>query len=218
MPTSRRNSSNMDVSGTLITLVGSGTNTQTMPSSSQTLVGRTSTDTLTNKTLTTPTITVPVIAATDWTNANHTHRGASTGGKLPIYVTYIFGDQNIATTATSALPFAGAVNTLQSVNFGGTITQIPAAANGSFVSLLIHTGTARTGGTATARFNLASSTLTNLGAVIDGTNTRIMTAAQALDIDTFTSGQLLGCDIVTASFTPGGAVEMVVYMTVAYYI
>lgn len=38
--------------GAAVTFTGSGTNTQTMPSSSQTLVGRTSTDTLTNKTTT----------------------------------------------------------------------------------------------------------------------------------------------------------------------
>lgn len=49
----------LTTTGADITLTGSGTNTQTMPSTSQTLVGRTSTDTLTNKTLTAPVINSP---------------------------------------------------------------------------------------------------------------------------------------------------------------
>lgn len=45
--------------GANITITGSGSNTHTFPSSSDTLVGRDSTDTLTNKTLTSPTINTP---------------------------------------------------------------------------------------------------------------------------------------------------------------
>ena len=53
------------VTGADITLTGSGTNTMTFPSSSQTLIGRTSTDTLTNKTLTSPVINSPTGIDTD---------------------------------------------------------------------------------------------------------------------------------------------------------
>ena len=55
----------------------SNTGTLTLPTSTDTLVGRATTDTLTNKTLTTPTI-----SATGFTNAQHAHTGASSGGQL----------------------------------------------------------------------------------------------------------------------------------------
>jgi len=53
------------------------TGTLTLPTSTDTLVGRATTDTLTNKTLTTPTI-----SSTGFTNAQHAHTGASSGGQL----------------------------------------------------------------------------------------------------------------------------------------
>ena len=49
--------------GADITLTGSGSNTMTFPSSAQTLVGLTSTDTLTNKTLTSQTLSAGTAAA-----------------------------------------------------------------------------------------------------------------------------------------------------------
>ena len=55
----------------------SNTGTLTLPTSTDTLVGRATTDTLTNKTLTTPTI-----SSTGFTNAQHAHTGASSGGQL----------------------------------------------------------------------------------------------------------------------------------------
>ena len=54
--------------------------TYTLQDSSDTLVGRATTDTLTNKTLTTPTITTPVIAS--FASATHTHQDAAGGGTL----------------------------------------------------------------------------------------------------------------------------------------
>lgn len=46
--------------GADMTMTGSGTNTYTYPAATDTLVGRASTDTMTNKTLTAPTISDPV--------------------------------------------------------------------------------------------------------------------------------------------------------------
>jgi len=51
--------------------------TVTFPSTTDTLVARATTDTLTNKTLTTPTI-----AATGWANATHAHAAANSGGQV----------------------------------------------------------------------------------------------------------------------------------------
>lgn len=56
-------------------VVGGGT--LTWPTSSDTMVGLATTDSLSNKTLVTPTI-----AAAGWSNANHTHVGATTGGVI----------------------------------------------------------------------------------------------------------------------------------------
>lgn len=53
----------------------SNTGTLTLPTSTDTLVGRATTDTLTNKTLTTPTIA-------SFTNATHTHQSSAGGGQL----------------------------------------------------------------------------------------------------------------------------------------
>jgi hypothetical protein len=60
---------------TIATITNTGT--LTLPTSTDTLVGRNTTDTLTNKTLTTPTI-----VAAGFTNMQHAHDAASTGGQL----------------------------------------------------------------------------------------------------------------------------------------
>ena len=51
----------LTATGADITLTGSGSNVYTFPTASDTLVGRDSTDTLTNKTLTSPTLTTPAL-------------------------------------------------------------------------------------------------------------------------------------------------------------
>jgi hypothetical protein len=58
----------------------SNTGTLTLPTSTDTLVGRATTDTLTNKTLTSPTLTTPTIAS--FANATHTHAAAASGGTI----------------------------------------------------------------------------------------------------------------------------------------
>lgn len=69
------NSRTFTVSGSNVTIGGSGSNVYTFPAATDTLVGRVSTDTLTNKTLTTPTVA-------DLTNMSHDHQSASGGGAI----------------------------------------------------------------------------------------------------------------------------------------
>lgn len=83
------------------------TRTLTVPNANTTIVGTDTTQTLTNKTLTTPTI-----SSTGFTNAQHAHTGATSGGQLnattalnatgtPSVTTYLRGDNTWATVATS---------------------------------------------------------------------------------------------------------------------
>ena len=68
--------------------------TVTFPNTTDTLVARATTDTLTNKTLTTPTI-----AATGWANATHTHTAASSGGLVVAASDTQVGALEVATIA-----------------------------------------------------------------------------------------------------------------------
>lgn len=75
-----------DVSGVLpVANGGTGSTNLTFPSGPDTLVGRTSTDTLTNKTLTTPTINSPIIVTptiASFVSAQHDHSNAAGGGQI----------------------------------------------------------------------------------------------------------------------------------------
>jgi hypothetical protein len=61
-----------------------GTNTITLPAATTTLVGLTTTDTLTNKTLTSPSITTPTITSGSILNASGRPMVAQTGGILQV--------------------------------------------------------------------------------------------------------------------------------------
>lgn len=81
------------VTPTIASIINSGT--LTLPTSTDTLVGRATTDTLTNKTLTTPTIA-------NFTNATHNHTNAAGGGNL-------FASSLVPTTDSQAT-FGGSVS------------------------------------------------------------------------------------------------------------
>lgn len=101
-----------DVTGTLpVGSGGTGSTNLTFPSGPDTLVARTSTDTLTNKTLTTPTIA-------SFINAIHTHASNAQGGQLDFgaLLSTIFSGQ--VTTYTNP-GTAGGTNTFFYINLGG---------------------------------------------------------------------------------------------------
>src|SRR3990167_8165517 len=192
--------------GADITITGSGTATYTFPAATDDVVGRTAIQTVTNKIFTLPTIG-------DFTNANHTHLSADTGGKLPVYVTYCWGINNLAGGATATLTFMGATSASLALTYGVLPTTIKAPLAGSIVALVITANGARTAGTATAYATVAGGQKT-LTAVLNATDTEIGTAAQGAGVDTFAAAQAIGVQVVTASWTPTTA-ECIVYMTLA---
>lgn len=102
-----------DVSGVLpVANGGTGSNNLTFPGGPDTLVGRTSTDTLTNKTLTTPTIA-------SFTNAQHDHSNAVGGGSLN--GANAITDGTLSFAELTATIFSSQVNTVNGANAGGGI-------------------------------------------------------------------------------------------------
>jgi hypothetical protein len=71
----------MAISSTGVTVTGAIAAT-TGTINSVNIVTESATQTLTNKTLTSPTLTTPTISGTGFTNATHTHSGASSGGTI----------------------------------------------------------------------------------------------------------------------------------------
>lgn len=87
------------VTGADVTVSGNGLNTHVFPSTSQTLVGRNSTDILTNKTLTSPVIATPTVSSAVFSP------GTSVVDTAPIY---LISGVNLATTEAGALEYDGA--------------------------------------------------------------------------------------------------------------
>ena len=100
-------------SGTTTVLSGAtaGTSVLTLPVATDTLVGKTTTDTLTNKTLTSPTLTTPVLGTpSSGTLTSCTGLPLTTGvtGTLPV----ANGGTNLTTYTTGDIVYASATNTL----------------------------------------------------------------------------------------------------------
>lgn len=81
-------------------------------------------ETLTNKTLTSPTLTTPTIAATGFTNANHAHAAANSGGQLSgatcfsAAVSVANGGTNLSSYTAGDLIYATGATTLAKLGIG----------------------------------------------------------------------------------------------------
>lgn len=113
---------NLTLSGANVTLTGSGSNTYTFPANTDTLVGRSSTDTLTNKTLANPSI-------------NNYTEGVVTIG-------------TVTTTSTISLT-SGTVQTATLTASTACVFTMPAVAAGKSFTLLLKQATSTGNGSAT---------------------------------------------------------------------
>ena len=148
-----------------------------------TLVSRTSTDTLTNKTLTTPTITVPTIA--DFTSATHDHSNAAGGGAL---------SASVAQTGTTSNTFA-----VDSDNTSGVL-QLKTTTGGTDHTVVLTNATT----TAARTITLPDATDTLVGKATTDSLTNKTLASAAL------SGTLtITTPTVTGTWTDLGAVTTV---------
>lgn len=113
----------------------SNTGTLTLPTSTDTLVGRDTTDTLTNKTLTAPTMTTPTLGVATATSINKvTITAPATASTLTIANGKTLTASDTTTLATNAITLGGgevitfsATNALSLLTTGSTVMTFPAA-------------------------------------------------------------------------------------------
>jgi len=163
------------------------TGTLTLPTSTDTLVGRATTDTLTNKTLTSPTLTAPVLGTPSsgtLTNCNGTAAGLTAGN--------VTTNANLTGGVTSV---GNAATVVTNANLTGGVTSVGNAA--TVVTNANLTGPITSTGNATA---VAAQTGTG--------STFVMQASPVLttpNLGTPSAGTLTNCSGTAASLTAGSA-------------